>query len=528
MAKYIFVTGGVVSSLGKGITAASLGYLLKSCKLRVAMLKIDPYLNVDPGTMSPYQHGEVFVTEDGAETDLDLGHYERFIDINTSKRNNITSGQIYDSVISKERQGLYLGQTVQVIPHLTNEIKLKIKALARDHDIVITEIGGTTGDIEGLHFLEAIRQFKQDVGIENVLYVHVTLLPFIKAAEELKTKPTQQSVAKLREIGIEPQILICRTEVPMPESMKQKIALFCNVRQDSVIEERDVKHNIYEVPLQFKKDGLDKLVLSYLGIKGKKADIVAWEKQFKKSCSLKRSINIAVAGKYTELKDSYKSIWEALVHAGIENGIKVNVKYLNVEKANYKEELETASGILLPGGFGDRGIEGKIAVTRYARVKEIPFFGICLGMQCAVIEFARNVCNLKGAHSTEFNPNTKHPVIDLLPEQKSISSKGGTMRLGAYPCKVIEGSKAFEAYKDVLIRERHRHRYELNNKYKELFKKKGLKFSGLYKAKDLVEIIELDSHPWFLAVQFHPEFKSRFLKPHPLFREFVKASAAFK
>lgn len=528
MTKYIFVTGGVVSSLGKGITAASIGCLLKSAGLKVTILKIDPYLNVDPGTMSPYQHGEVFVTEDGAETDLDLGHYERFLDINTKKINNITSGQIYETVLNNERKGLYLGQTVQVIPHLTNEIKSKIKSLSKGNDIVITEVGGTTGDIEGLHFLEAIRQFKRDVGEGNVCYVHVTLLPFIKAAEELKTKPTQQSVAKLREIGIEPHILICRTEVSMPDSMKKKIALFCNVREESVIEEKDVKYNIYEVPVQFKKDGVDAQVLNYLGIKGRKSNIREWTRQFNKSRLLKKTINIAVAGKYTELKDSYKSIWEALIHAGVDNGVKVKVQYVNVESKNFAEKLNDVSGILIPGGFGDRGIEGKITVTKYARENKIPFFGICLGMQCAVIEFSRNVCGLKGAHSTEFNPKTKDPVIDLLPEQKDITDKGGTMRLGGYPCKILSGTMAYKAYKSDVVYERHRHRYEFNNKYKEKLKSKGLVFSGHYQAKNLVEIVELKEHPWYVAVQFHPEFKSRFVRSHPLFKEFIKASILYK
>jgi len=526
--KYIFVTGGVVSSLGKGITAASLGCLLKTCGLRVTILKIDPYLNVDPGTMSPYQHGEVFVTEDGAETDLDLGHYERYLNINTRKENNITSGQIYESVINKERKGLYLGQTVQVIPHLTNEIKQRIKQLGRRYDVLITEIGGTTGDIEGLHFLEAIRQFKQDVGPENVCYVHVTLLPYIKAAEELKTKPTQQSVAKLREIGIEPQILVCRTEFSIPEAMKKKIALFCNVREDSVIEEKDVKHSVYEIPVLFKDDKVDKLVMGYLGIKRKRARLEEWTSHVQQSIAIKKTLTIAVAGKYTELKDSYKSIWEALTHAGLFHGVNVKVQYINVERPGFLDDCKGVAGVLIPGGFGDRGIEGKIEVTRCARENNIPFFGICLGMQCAVIEYARNVCGLQNAHSTEFEPKTKHPVIDLLADQKNVSDKGGTMRLGAYPCTVMRGSKAYAAYGAVTVQERHRHRYEFNNEYKARLQKQGLIISGTYKKRGLVEIVELADHPWFVAVQFHPEFKSRFLKPHPIFRDFIQAAIKFK
>jgi len=526
MAKYIFVTGGVVSSLGKGITAASIGCLLKACGLKVTMLKIDPYLNVDPGTMSPYQHGEVFVTDDGAETDLDLGHYERYLDVNTGRRNNITSGQIYDAVITKERKGLYLGQTVQVIPHLTNEIKQRIKSLGRTHDIVIIEIGGTTGDIEGLHFLEAIRQFRHDTGPQDTCYVHVTLVPYIKAAGELKTKPTQQSVAKLREIGIEPQILVCRTEMAMTEGMKKKIALFCNVREDSVIEERDVAHTVYEVPLQLQRDGLDTLVLSYLGLRRRTARMALWLRRYQKARARRKTVTIGVAGKYTELKDSYKSIWEALIHAGIENNVRVEVRYINVEQRGFRAALQAVDGILVPGGFGDRGIEGKIAVVQYAREQKVPFFGLCLGMQCAVIEFARTVCRLKGANSTEFDPRTLHPVIDFLPGQTDSGDKGGTMRLGAYPCTLVKSSRAFNAYGQEVVRERHRHRYEFNNKYKKRLTDAGLQITGRYAARNLAEIVEIMDHPWFVGVQFHPEFKSRFMRAHPLFRDFVKAACS--
>ncbi|HCJ67667.1 MAG TPA: CTP synthase [Elusimicrobia bacterium] len=527
MTKYIFVTGGVVSSLGKGITAASIGCLLKSCGLRVSILKIDPYLNVDPGTMSPFQHGEVFVTEDGAETDLDLGHYERFLDTNLTQDNNITSGMIYDAIITKERKGDFLGKTVQVIPHITDEIKSRIKKLGNNCDIVIVEVGGTTGDIEGLPFLEAIRQFRQDVGPDNVCYIHVTLVPYIRAAEEMKTKPTQQSVAKLREIGIEPQIIICRTEKPLSEESKKKIALFCNVQEESVIEERDVAASIYEVPLTFRKEKLDQLILELLSLKVKKKDLFEWEKIIERISKPQGTVTIAIAGKYTQLKDAYKSIWEALNHGGIANKVKTKIKYVNVEKENLEKELHDADGILIPGGFGDRGIEGKINTVSYAREKKIPFLGICLGMQCAVIEFARNVCGMKGANSAEFNPQTSYPVIDLLPEQKKVSQKGGTMRLGKYPCKIKKGSLAHLAYKKDLIFERHRHRYELNNKFRKTLESYGLGVTGEYEKRKLAEIVELKNHPWFVAVQFHPEFKSRPVRAHPLFREFIKASIKF-
>ncbi|MCX5776750.1 MAG: CTP synthase [Candidatus Firestonebacteria bacterium] len=524
MTKYIIVTGGVVSSLGKGITAASLGSLLISSGLKVSVVKIDPYLNVDPGTMSPFQHGEVFVTDDGAETDLDLGHYERFMDIKTGQRNNFTSGRVYDTVISKERKGEFLGGTIQVIPHITTEIKSRIIKAGVGKDIVIVEIGGTTGDIEGLPFLEAVRQFRQDIGRNNICFVHVTLVPYIRAAEELKTKPTQQSVAKLREIGIEPDIIVCRTEKTLSTDIKNKIALFCNVAENAVIEEKDVDDSIYEVPIMLKEQSMDKLIFNILGMKGRKTDISKWVKLLKQIKSCKSSVNIAIAGKYTELKDAYKSIWEALTHAAIANGVEINIKYLDVEADNLNEILADADGILVPGGFGDRGIEGKIKVVRYAREKKIPFFGICLGMQCVVIEHARNVCGLKGANSTEFNERTRYPVIDMMLEQKKVTHKGGTMRLGQYPCSIIKGSLAYKAYKSTRIFERHRHRYEFNNKFMKLLKKNGFIITGEYKKRKLVEIVELKNHPWFLAVQFHPEFKSRPYKAHPLFRDFVKAS----
>ncbi|OGS23096.1 MAG: CTP synthase [Elusimicrobia bacterium RIFOXYA2_FULL_39_19] len=526
--KYIFVTGGVVSSLGKGITAASLGTLLKSCGMKINVMKIDPYLNVDPGTMSPFQHGEVFVTEDGAETDLDLGHYERFIDINTSKENNITSGIIYDTVINKERRGDYLGGTVQVIPHITNEIKQRILNVAKDNDLVIIEIGGTIGDIESLPFLEAARQFSIDVGRNNVLYVHVTLIPYIRAAEELKTKPTQQSVAKLREIGIDPHILVCRTEKPLSEEIKSKISLFCNVAKEAVIEERDVAVSIYEVPLTFKEANLNNIIANMLGLKIKNANLDKWEEIISNIKNSTQEVTIAIAGKYTQLKDAYKSIWESLTHGAIHNKTKINIRYIDVESSNIESELSGVDGILVPGGFGDRGIEGKISVVKYARENKVPFLGLCLGMQCAVIEFSRNVCGFKGAHSSEFDPKTPHPVIHLIAEQKKVKQMGGTMRLGAYPCKVNKKSVAYKAYEKELIFERHRHRYEFNNKYRDQLQKKGLVIAGEYEKKNLVEIVELKNHPWFVAVQFHPEFKSRPTNPHPLFRDFIKAALEFK
>jgi CTP synthase len=532
--KFIFITGGVVSSLGKGITAASLGRLLKSRGLSVFMQKFDPYINVDPGTMSPYQHGEVFVTEDGAETDLDLGHYERFIDINLTRDSNVTTGQIYWSVITKERRGDYLGATVQVIPHITNEIKERITRIARlsSPDVVITEIGGTVGDIESLPFLEAIRQLKVDVGKDNVLYIHVTLVPYLGSAGELKTKPTQHSVKELRSIGIQPDIIVCRTEKRLSRELKEKIALFCNVEPEAVIQNYDVK-SIYEVPLVLKKEGLDEVVAKKLGFDGRKADLSEWEAMVEKVKNPSNKVTIALVGKYVELHDAYLSVAEALCHGGIANDARVDIKWVHSEElesdgADIKEVLADVSGILVPGGFGDRGIEGKIKAIRYARENKIPFFGICLGMQCAVIEFARNVCGLKGAHSTEFEPKTPYPVIDLMPEQKGVKEKGGTMRLGKYPCRLVLGTKAFEAYGEEMIDERHRHRYEFNNDYRDTLGRSGMVIAGQSPDGRLVEIIEIKDHPWFVGVQFHPEFKSRPNRPHPLFRDFVKAALRHK
>jgi CTP synthase len=522
--KFIFITGGVVSSLGKGITTASIGFLLKAHKYKIDVLKFDPYLNVDPGTMSPYQHGEVFVTEDGAETDLDLGHYERYLNQNMSRKNNVTQGQIYERVLYKERYGEYLGKTVQIIPHVTNEIKSCIYRLARGKDIVIAEIGGTVGDIESLPFLEAIRQVRLDVGRENVLYIHITLLPYIKAAEEIKTKPTQHSVMKLREIGIEPDIIICRTEKIVGKDVKEKISLFCNVDIDSVILEPDVGSCVYKIPLILREQKLDTLILKKLKLRKRKVDISNWESLVKKYESLKNTVTIAVAGKYTQLKDAYKSILEALFHAGVHNDVKVDIRYVDVELADFEKYLVDVHGIIVPGGFGERGIEGKIAAVKYARENKIPFLGICLGMQCAVIEFARNVCGLKGANSTEFNPNTEHPVVDLMESQKMVKYKGGTMRLGAYLCKIKKDTLAYRVYKSTQVYERHRHRYEFNNKYRKILQAHGLVISGehpISQSVGLVEIIELKDHPFFIAVQFHPEFKSRFENPHPLFYHLV-------
>jgi len=532
--KFIFITGGVVSSLGKGITAASLGRLLKARGLSIFMQKFDPYINVDPGTMSPYQHGEVFVTEDGAETDLDLGHYERFIDVNLSRDSNVTTGQIYWSVLMKERRGDYLGGTVQVIPHITNEIKERILRIARKEnpDVVITEIGGTVGDIESLPFLEAIRQLRADIGRDNVLYIHVTLVPYLSKAGELKTKPTQHSVKELRSIGIQPDIIVCRAEKPLSEELKEKIALFCSVEPEAVIQNYDAE-TIYEVPLILQREGLDEVVAKKLGIDGMRADLSEWEEIINKIKNPKNRVNIALVGKYVELHDAYLSIVEALNHGGIANDARVFIKWvhsedLEEENIDLKEVFDGINGILIPGGFGDRGIEGKIKAIQYARENKIPLLGICLGMQCSVIEFARNVCGLKDAHSTEFFPNTPHPVIDLMPEQRGIEKKGGTMRLGHYPCVVKEGTKTFEAYKEGRIEERHRHRYEFNNDYKEILENNGLIVSGISPDGKLVEIIELKDHPWFIGTQFHPEFKSRPNRPHPLFREFIKASLDYR
>jgi len=526
--KYIFVTGGVVSSLGKGITAASLGRLLKNRGLKVTIQKFDPYINVDPGTMSPYQHGEVFVTDDGAETDLDLGHYERFIDINLTKNSNVTTGKIYSSVISKERRGEYLGGTVQVIPHITNEIKERVFRAGRESgsDVVITEIGGTVGDIESLPFLEAIRQIKSDVGRDNVMYIHVTLIPCIKAAGEVKTKPTQHSVKELRSIGIQPNVIVCRTEYPMGDDLKRKIAQFCDVDQKAVIECRDAS-NLYEIPLNLRKEGLDDIVVSHLKLDAPAPDMTEWENLVRRIHSITGSVEIAIVGKYVALHDAYLSIVEALGHAGIDAEREVKIRWVNAEDVtseNVDELLRGVHGVLVPGGFGDRGIEGKITAIRWAREKRVPFFGICLGMQVAVVEFARHVVGLAGANSSEIDPSTPYPVIDLLPEQKDIEDLGGTMRLGLYPCKIAPGSLAARAYGEELVYERHRHRYEFNNTYREQIEAAGLRVSGTSPDGRLVEMIELPDHPWFLAVQFHPEFTSRPNRPQPLFREFVGAA----
>jgi CTP synthase len=534
--KYIFMTGGVVSSLGKGLASSSIGTLLELRGLKVNFLKFDPYINVDPGTMNPFQHGEVYVTDDGAEADLDLGHYERYSNVKTSKKNNFTTGQIYDSVISKERRGDYLGSTVQVIPHITDEIKAKVFDLAQDMDIVIVEVGGTVGDIESLPFLEAIRQIRGDVGRENTLYIHLTLVPYIPTAGELKTKPTQHSVKELREIGIQPDILLCRTDRLLSPDIKAKIALFCNVEREAVITAKNVE-TVYEVPLAFHQEGLDEKIVEKLNIWTGRPNLKGWERVIKKIKHPHFETTIAVVGKYVSLIESYKSLTEALIHGGIANDTRVNLKYVDSEQVDLEGPghlLKEANGVLVPGGFGSRGIEGKIKSIQYAREKRIPYFGICLGMQCAVIEIARHCAGLKGAHSTEFDLHTSHPVIYLLEEwvdrnqmaQKRTSEtpKGGTMRLGSYPCRLEEGSLALEAYSKKMINERHRHRYEFNNAYIDSLGKAGLVFSGVSPDKELIEIVELKGHPWFLGCQFHPEFKSKPMDPHPLFREFIKAS----
>jgi CTP synthase len=532
MPKYIFITGGVVSSLGKGIASASIGKILEAKGLKITLQKLDPYINVDPGTMNPYQHGEVYVTEDGAETDLDLGHYERFTNITVGKVNNVTTGQIYHEVISKERKGEYLGATVQVVPHITDAIKERIRAVSRGkrYDVIITEIGGTVGDIESLPFLEAVRQFRHEVGRENAIFVHLTLVPFIKAAGELKTKPTQHSVGTLREIGIQPDILICRTEKKLSKELKNKIALFCNVEESAVIEARDVR-SIYEVPLMFKEQAIDSVICRFLKIECKAGSLHEWKKQVvDKALHPKRSVKIAVVGKYIELPDAYKSIYEALRHGGIANDTAVVIKRVNsehIQKSNCARLFKDVSGILVPGGFGMRGIEGKIQAIEYARENQIPFLGICLGMQCATIEFARNVLGWKGANSTEFNKKTPYPVISLLEEQEKVENLGGTMRLGVLPCHLKKDTLAHKAYKADEIQERHRHRYEFNNKYREDFQKKGFRVGGISPGGKLVEMIELEDHPWFVASQFHPEFKSRPDKCHPLFREFVRHALTY-
>lgn len=532
MPKYIFITGGVVSSLGKGIASASIGRLLESKGLKVTLIKCDPYINVDPGTMNPYQHGEVYVTEDGAETDLDLGHYERFTNAKLTKDNNITTGKIYYSVITKERKGDYLGKTVQIIPHITDEIKEAIKKAAGDKhiDVVIVEIGGTVGDIEGLPFLEAIRQLRLEMGRSHAVNIHVTLVPFIRSAGEIKTKPTQHSVGTLREIGIIPDIIICRTEKHLTKEAKEKIALFCNVDKEAVIPAIDVK-SIYEVPVCFNKEGLDKLIIRQLNLKCEDGDLSEWKNTVLKNLKYSsKKVQIAVVGKYITLQDAYKSIYEALVHGAVSNRAKLIIKRVDsedIEKNGAGKYLDDVQGVLIPGGFGYRGIEGKIVAVKYAREKKIPYFGICLGMQTAVVEFARNACKFKDANSTEFDRDTKYPVISLLEEQKKVKKMGATMRLGSYPCQLKKDTKAYSAYRKDKIFERHRHRYEFNNKYRDVMKKNGLVFSGIYPKSNLVEIIELKDHPWFVACQFHPEFKSKPDRAHPLFREFVKAALNF-
>ena len=535
MTKYIFVTGGVVSSLGKGITAASLGRLLKNRGYKVTIQKFDPYINIDPGTMSPYQHGEVFVTDDGAETDLDLGHYERFIDVNLSKASNVTTGKVYQSVINKERKGEYLGSTIQVIPHITNEIKERVLRVGRNDnaDIVITEIGGTVGDIESLPFLEAIRQVKKDVPNRNdVLYIHVTLIPYIHAAGELKTKPTQHSVKELRSIGIQPDIIVCRTEKTVSDDMKKKISLFCDVDARAVIN-NETCSTIYEVPLLLQEEGLDRIVLEKLGLEDRHCDMDEWTamvNRIKETDASDKEINIALVGKYVALHDAYLSVVESLHHAGYANGVQVKIKWIDSEElekpgVNLDEVFGDVSGIVIPGGFGSRGVEGKIATVRYAREHKVPFLGLCLGMQCAVIEFARDVCGMKDANSTEFVPDTPYPVIDLMADQADVTEKGGTMRLGTYPCKLLEGSIARSLYdNNEIIYERHRHRYEVNNDFRAKLEEKGLVFSGTSPDNRLVEIIELKDHPYFEATQAHPEFKSRPTRPHPLFMGLIKAA----
>ncbi|MBI4229794.1 MAG: CTP synthase [Planctomycetes bacterium] len=528
MSRHIFVTGGVVSSLGKGLTAASIGLLLESRGLRIAMQKLDPYLNIDPGTMSPYQHGEVFVTDDGAETDLDLGHYERFTSIRASRNSNFTAGRIYASILEKERRGDYLGQTVQVIPHVTDEIKGAIRALASDDvDIVITEVGGTVGDIESLPFLEACRQFAQEVGRNSALFVHLTLVPYLRTSREIKTKPTQHSVGRLREIGILPDMLIGRTEVPLDEAVCRKLALFCNVPRECVFEERDVETSIYEVPEALARQGLDVAILKRFQREVPPLQMGAWTEMVEVVKHPERKVEIAVVGKYIDHADAYKSLDEALAHGGIAHRAKVRIRKIEarqIETHGAEACLQGVEGVLVPGGFGARGIEGKVEVVQYARERGLPFFGICLGLQVASIEFARNRCALERANSSEFDPQTPSPVIDLLPDQRGRAAKGGTMRLGGYPCRLVAGSLAHGAYRAPEVRERHRHRYEFNLRYADLFRRNGMRITGMSPDGQLVEIIELEGHPWFLAVQFHPEFRSRPVQAHPLFAAFVAAA----
>jgi CTP synthase len=528
-AKHIFVTGGVVSSLGKGLTSASIGMLLEARGLTVSMQKLDPYINVDPGTMSPFQHGEVYVTDDGTEADLDLGHYERYTHARIDRHSNYTTGKIYLSVIQKERRGDYLGATVQVVPHITNEIKDSIRRAAEGVDVAITEIGGTVGDIEGLPYLEAIRQFGLEAGRGNTAYVHLTLVPFIKAAGEMKTKPTQQSVSKLREIGIVPTALIVRTEMPLSDEQRGKLSMYCSVERNAVIEERDVEKTVYEVPMMLHAEGLDDLLCRELGLPARVPDLSAWAAMVEGVKNPRDTVEIAVVGKYTDHNDAYKSIYEALAHGGAAHRMRVQLRKVraeDVEKQGCDELLAGVHGILVPGGFGERGIEGKVRAIRFAAENRIPLFGICLGMQCAVIEAARRLAGLADAHSTEFAAKTKNPVISLLEEQKKVRDMGGTMRLGGYPCRLVKGSLAHKAYGTDEIRERHRHRYEFNDDYREALRKAGLRVSGECPQGNLVEIVELDGHPWFVGVQFHPEFRSRPLEPHPLFRDFVGAAVA--
>jgi CTP synthase len=530
MTKFIFVTGGVISSLGKGIAAASMGALLKMHGFHVTMIKLDPYLNVDPGTMSPYQHGEVFVTDDGAETDLDLGHYERFTGALMGRLNNVTTGQIYYSVISKERRGDYLGSTVQVIPHITDEIKGSILRLA-DHDtydVILCEIGGTVGDIESLPFLEAIRQFPYEIGREHVLYVHLTLVPFLQAAGELKTKPSQHSVRALREIGIQPDILLCRTEQALGESNRNKIAMFCNVEPGCVFEARDAD-DIYRIPLLYAEQGIDQALIKRLGLPRRESNLEPWRAMMNRIDHIRQTVRLGVIGKYIELQDAYKSVYEALRHGAVANDVGLEIKRIDSEQLtpeNVEEQLGNLSGILIPGGFGQRGVEGKILAAQFARERKLPYFGICLGMQIALVEFARHICGLGGAHSREFDELTPHPVIDLLATQKTITSMGGTMRLGAYTCRLTPGTKTAALYGVEQVSERHRHRYEVNNKYRGTLTEHGMELAGMSLDSKLVEMIELPDHPWFIGCQFHPEFKSRPLEPHPLFRGFIGAVKA--
>ena len=529
--KYIFVTGGVVSSLGKGLTAAALGAILEQRGLKVRLQKFDPYLNVDPGTMSPFQHGEVYVLNDGAETDLDLGHYERFTSGELNRLNNLTSGKVYETVLAKERRGDYLGATVQVIPHVTNVIKERIYAGGGDDvDVLITELGGTTGDIEGLPFLEAMRQFALEVGRDDVLFLHCTLLPYLKAAGELKTKPSQQSVAKLREIGIQADILVCRTEEPMTDEMRQKLSLFCNVPVKAVIEEMDVETSIYELPLALKAENIDDLVIDHLKLDAPDSDMKVWHDVVRRLKAPSHKVEIGVVGKYIELQDAYKSVYESIIHAGIANDATVQIVRLDAEliEDDPQKHLGTLDGILIPGGFGDRGTEGKIAAAEFARENGIPYFGLCLGMQIAVIEYARNVTKLEDANSTEFDPETAHPVIDIMEDQKDLTTKGGNMRLGACPCELAEDSFSYHAYGEKNIQERHRHRYEFNNTYRDQLVKSGLRVGGVNPERDLVEIVEIPDHPWYVGVQFHPEFKSKPNAAHPLFANFIAAALKYK